>query len=182
MYLKLVLKNQKMSTCHRLDLGTLGSRPVMPQNLPGHKLTVIGEIFLGIISWDPSVCKSNRLHVDILRFFYINLRYIPWIPLKWSIILLPSWTSTGYSSNSTGSSVTNCRFSPILAGRTPQTSNPPTHPLLLNQRPHPVRWKNIIQPMAEALNGPKQWVGASRRLKRTSQALCWELVHHKLTP
>ena len=25
--------------------------------------------FLGIIGWDPSVCKSNRLHVDILRFF-----------------------------------------------------------------------------------------------------------------
>jgi hypothetical protein len=28
---------------------------------------------LGIISWDPSVCKSNRLHVDILRFIYINI-------------------------------------------------------------------------------------------------------------
>ena len=33
--------------------------------------------FLGIIGWDLRVCKSNRLHVDILRFLYINLRYIP---------------------------------------------------------------------------------------------------------
>ena len=33
--------------------------------------------FLGIIiGWDPSVCKSNRLHVDILRFSFIKLGYI----------------------------------------------------------------------------------------------------------
>jgi len=29
--------------------------------------------FLGIIGWDPSVCKSNRLQVDILRFSFITL-------------------------------------------------------------------------------------------------------------
>ena len=33
--------------------------------------------FLGIItSWDPSVCKSNRLHIDILRFSFIKIGYI----------------------------------------------------------------------------------------------------------
>ena len=32
--------------------------------------------FLGVIGWDPSVCKSNRLHVDILRFSFIKLGYI----------------------------------------------------------------------------------------------------------
>jgi hypothetical protein len=50
------------------------------------------------------------------RFFYINLRYTPQIPLKRSVILLKSWTSsTGYFSISTsGSSVTNCRFSPTI--------------------------------------------------------------------
>ena len=32
--------------------------------------------FLGPIGWDPSVCKSNWLHVDILLFSYIKLRYI----------------------------------------------------------------------------------------------------------
>jgi len=32
--------------------------------------------FLGIIGRDPSVCKSNRLHVDILRFCFIKLGYI----------------------------------------------------------------------------------------------------------
>ena len=39
---------------------------------------VIGEIFghIYIIGWDPSVCKSNRLHVDILRFSFIKLGYI----------------------------------------------------------------------------------------------------------
>ena len=31
--------------------------------------------FLGMISWDPSVCKSNRLHVDILRFSFTKLGY-----------------------------------------------------------------------------------------------------------
>ena len=37
-----------------------------------------------------------------------------WIPLKWWANSLQSWTSTGYFSNSTGSSVTNCRFSSII--------------------------------------------------------------------
>ena len=69
---------------------------------------------LGIISWDPSVCKSNRLHVDIIRVSFLKLGYILYIPLKWPIIFLQSWTSTAYFSNSTGSSVTNCRFSPII--------------------------------------------------------------------
>jgi hypothetical protein len=32
--------------------------------------------FLDIIGWDPSVCKSNRLHVGILRFSIIELGYI----------------------------------------------------------------------------------------------------------
>ena len=41
--------------------------------------------FLGIISWDPSVCKSNQLHVDILQFSFIKLGYILQIPLKWSV-------------------------------------------------------------------------------------------------
>ena len=29
--------------------------------------------FLGIIGWDPSVCKSNWLHINILRFSFIKL-------------------------------------------------------------------------------------------------------------
>ena len=71
--------------------------------------------FLGIlIGWDLSVCKSNQLHVDILRFSFTKLGYILWIPLKWSVIFLHSWTSTDYFSNSTSSFVTNCRFSPII--------------------------------------------------------------------
>ena len=82
--------------------------------------------FLGITTgWYPSVCKSNRLYVGILRFSYIKLGYFLYIPLKRSAIFLQSSTSTdnstgststGYFSNSTSSSVTNCQFSPIIDG------------------------------------------------------------------
>ena len=70
--------------------------------------------FLGITGWDPSVCKSNRLHVDILWCSFIKLVYMLWIPLIWPVIILQSWTSTGFPSNSTGSYVTNCLLSPII--------------------------------------------------------------------
>ena len=70
--------------------------------------------FLGITGWDPNVWKPNRLHVDILRFSFVELGYILQIPLKRSVIFLQSCTSTGYFSNSAGSLVTNCRFSPII--------------------------------------------------------------------
>jgi hypothetical protein len=42
---------------------------------------MIGEI-LGIIGWGPIVCKSNRLHVDILWFSWDKLGYILYIPLN----------------------------------------------------------------------------------------------------
>ena len=35
-FLKLMKTNQKVSTCIRLDLETLGSRPILPKILPGH--------------------------------------------------------------------------------------------------------------------------------------------------
>ena len=54
--------------------------------------------FLGIIGQDPSVSKSNWLHVvTIFQFFLIKLRNIPQILLKWWVIFLNSWTSTGSS-------------------------------------------------------------------------------------
>ena len=65
---------------------------------------MIGEIF-----------GHNRLHVDILRFSFIKLGNILLIPLKWPVIFLQSPTSTGYFSNSTVSSATNCWFSTIIA-------------------------------------------------------------------
>ena len=77
--------------------------------------------FLGITGWYPRVCKSNRLHVHIVRFSFIEMGYILQIPLKWSVNFLQSLTSTGYFTNSTGSFVTNCRFSPII-GHKPQMS------------------------------------------------------------
>ena len=47
-------------------------------------------------------------------FPLLNWGYILWISLKRSITFRQSSTSTGYLSNSTGSYVTNCRFSPII--------------------------------------------------------------------
>ena len=35
-YPNLIKENRRMSTCYRLDLQTLGSQPVMPNNLPDH--------------------------------------------------------------------------------------------------------------------------------------------------
>ena len=55
--------------------------PVSRENF-GHK-----------IGWDPSDSKSNRLHVDIFWFFFINLRCILYNPLEWWVIFLKS---TGY--------------------------------------------------------------------------------------
>ena len=72
--------------------------------------------FLVIIGSDLRVCKSNWLHVDILRLSFIKLAYTLLISIKWSVIFLQSWTSTSYFSISTGSSVTNCRFSSIIVG------------------------------------------------------------------
>ena len=70
--------------------------------------------FLGIVGQVPSDSKSSQLHVDIFRFCFIHLRYILLIPLKWSVILLKSPTSTIYFSNSTGSSVSNRQFFPDI--------------------------------------------------------------------
>ena len=55
---------------------------------------------LGTIGLNPSVSKSNRLHVVVFWFRSINLRYIPHIPLKGSVIFsLKSWPSNGNFSN-----------------------------------------------------------------------------------
>ena len=91
----------------------------IPQKVPqSQKLETLhtsdqGDSWAFVIGWDPSVCKSNRLHVDMLQFSFIKLGYILYsITLKWSVILLQSWTSTGSFLNSTASSVANCRVLP----------------------------------------------------------------------
>ena len=77
---------------------------VQDKTLLSHALS--GEV-LGIINQNPSVSKSNRLHNVISRFLFIYYfgvdSTIPSQPI------LKSWTSTGYFSNSTGSSVTTWR-------------------------------------------------------------------------
>ena len=58
-------------------MGTCGPQSEEePDSIHSLRHPVIGEI-LGITGWDhPSVCKSNQLQVDILRFSCINVGYI----------------------------------------------------------------------------------------------------------
>ena len=81
--------------------------------------------FHGLDSW----CKATQIQPVIrwqFRVCCIRLKCILLqIPLKWLVILLKSWTSTSYFSNSTGSSVTNHRLFPdihMIAASVPPTS------------------------------------------------------------
>ena len=49
-------------------------------------LTLIGQC--------PSLSKSKQLHVDICQKFFLKLWNFLYIPPKWLIIFLKSWTST----------------------------------------------------------------------------------------
>jgi len=64
--------------------------------------------FWGTIHRNLSVSKSNRLHVHIFQFSCVKLGYVSWNPLKWWVVFLKSWTSTG-------SYVTSNQFSPFIA-------------------------------------------------------------------
>lgn len=68
--------------------------------------------FLNIVGQDPSVYKSNWLHVDN-RFVFIDLRHVLYIPLKLSVNFMKSWTWTCYFSNATGSSKTSGQTLPV---------------------------------------------------------------------
>ena len=61
---------------------------------PDGQLQCPGRI-VGIIGQDPSVPKSNRSHAVIFLFFFVNVQYIPYIPLKSWVTFLKSSTSTG---------------------------------------------------------------------------------------
>ena len=46
-FLKLTKKHRKMWTCNQLDLETLGSRPILSKNLPGHWCFAFAEEEIG---------------------------------------------------------------------------------------------------------------------------------------
>ena len=55
-------------------------------------------------STTPKHLPSNRSQFhSIIGFSLFDLRYIPWSPPKWWVIVLKPWTSTGYFQASTGS-------------------------------------------------------------------------------
>ena len=57
--------------------------------------SVLGD-FSGIIGQNPCVSKSIRLYVHIFWFLSVNSRYIPYGPLKRTVIFQKSWTSTAH--------------------------------------------------------------------------------------
>ena len=75
------------------------------EHLEGILVECPGRV-LGILCQNPSISKSNQLHVEIFQFSLINLKYNSWISLKRFITLLKSRASTNYFSNSTSSSIT----------------------------------------------------------------------------
>ena len=71
--------------------------------------------FLGIISHNHSVSKSTWLRVVIFQFFFkFNWSIFHTFLSKWLVIFLKSWTSTGFFSNSTGSSLSSDWVSPFI--------------------------------------------------------------------
>ena len=47
--------------------------------------------FQGINGRDQGVCKSNQLHVGILKFSFIKLGYIPWLPEYKNILVFSNF-------------------------------------------------------------------------------------------
>ena len=64
---------------HEVPSHSRSIRAILAVETPNgsHRGQVIGSgRFLGVFGWDPSVCKSNRLHVDVLRFFLFSFFFL----------------------------------------------------------------------------------------------------------
>jgi hypothetical protein len=87
-----------------------GRLPFLQQNPSGR----VQGGFLGIISRDPSVSKSNCYMLTSFDFFSLfRWRIFYKLPLKQSVNFLVSWTRTSYLSNSTSASLTCSQHSPV---------------------------------------------------------------------
>jgi hypothetical protein len=60
-YPNLIKENQKMSTCHRLDLQTLISQPIMPKILPNHFSKLLFLPCPGVITCCPRAMRFVAL-------------------------------------------------------------------------------------------------------------------------
>ena len=85
--------------------------------------TIVIFIFLSLSLSQQFASPTGGYMLKSSGFPLLNWDIFYKFPLEWSVIFLQSPTLTGYSSNSTGSSVTNCRFFPIIAALS--LSNPP---------------------------------------------------------
>ena len=85
-----------LELCWKLDLLVSSPKPHLQKVFPcKHSChtwhlglgTNVHGVFLGTIGQNPSISKSNQLHV-IFQPVFDDLRYIPQIPLKWFVIFL----------------------------------------------------------------------------------------------
>ena len=65
-YPNLIKENRRMSTCNRLDFQTLGSQPVIPQNLSDHCIHRPRTGWFGTLGVEFTHVLYNCLKVDIL--------------------------------------------------------------------------------------------------------------------
>ena len=87
------------------------------------RLWTLVSIITFVTVQDPSVLKSNQLHV----MWSFSFTLLIWdillkVPLKWLIIVPKSWTSIGYFSNSTRSSASRGRVFPFIGDYASQIS------------------------------------------------------------
>ena len=63
-----------MSTCNRSDLQTIGSRPVMPKNLPDHCSSLQNEGLVSTHECYISLIHSNikALDYDAIHMYFLN--------------------------------------------------------------------------------------------------------------
>ena len=87
-YLNLIKENQRMSTCNRLDLQTLGSQSVMPKNLPNHWVV---ENSRAIWIMEMAACTYHQFS----KFLQTNVWKEPAVSYKWTSWV---WGLAGWSS------------------------------------------------------------------------------------
>ena len=81
---------------------------------------------------------------------------------------MQSWTSAGYSSNSTGSFVTNCRFSPIIGGVLPHRSQRETRPVGIWRCRGAFRSRQLAASLEQSADNLELWM---------NREICRALLH-----
>ena len=74
------MKDRKITTCSRLDLKTLGSRPIMPKTLPGHSCKTNLDIKAPELGNQSLSAKKNHKNDDGKDYFRMSLTSLLHLP------------------------------------------------------------------------------------------------------